>query len=101
MGVSDSIQRTAGSASLSESAVSIDLPAELCSQIQSLIAAGDFADEAAVIRAALGHLRHYRNEVAAIAEGLADAEAGRVIPLDESVAQIKSRHGLAALGGAF
>lgn len=73
--------------------MSIDLPADLSSQIESLVAGGEFADETAVIRAALDHLHHYRGEVAAIKEGLADEQAGRVIPVEQAAAEIRSRFG--------
>ena len=70
--------------------------------IQRRIASGRYASQSEVIRAALRALERDEEERArklaaldtAIARGIADAEAGRVMRLDEAFARIRNELGL-------
>ena len=76
---------------------SISLTPDLDDAIQRRIASGRYASQSEVIRAALRvlerdeeeHARKLAALDAAIARGIADAEAGRVVPLDDAFARIR------------
>ena len=86
---------------------SISLTPDLDDAIQRRIASGRYASQSEVIRAALRVLERDEEEQArkfaaldaAIARGIADAEAGRVMPLDEAFARIRKEVGLANADG--
>jgi len=86
---------------------SISLTPDLDDAIQRRIASGRYASQSEVIRAALRVLERDEEEQArkfaaldaAIARGIADAEAGRVMPLDEAFARIRKEVGLADADG--
>ncbi len=81
---------------------SISLTPDLDQAIQRRIASGDYASHSEVIRAALRALELVDEERsrklaaldAAIARGIADAEAGRVTPLDDGFLRIRKELGL-------
>jgi antitoxin ParD1/3/4 len=81
---------------------SISLTPDLDDAIQRRIASGSYASLSEVIRAALRALERDEEERArklaaldtAIARGIADAEAGRVMRLDEAFARIRNELGL-------
>jgi len=86
---------------------SISLTPDLDDAIQRRIASGRYASQSEVIRAALRVLERDEEEQArklaaldaAIARGIADAEAGRVMPLDDAFARIRKEVGLANADG--
>ena len=81
---------------------SVSLTPDLDEAIQRRIASGRYASQSEVIRAALRVLERDEEERArklaaldaAIARGIADAEAGRVMPLDDAFARIRKELGL-------
>jgi antitoxin ParD1/3/4 len=81
---------------------SISLTPDLDDAIQRRIASGRYASQSEVIRAALRVLERDEEERArklaaldaAIARGIADAEAGRVMPLDDAFARIRKELGI-------
>jgi antitoxin ParD1/3/4 len=81
---------------------SISLTPDLDDAIQRRIASGRYASQSEVIRAALRVLERDEEERerklaaldAAIARGIADAEAGRVMPLDDAFARIRKELGV-------
>ena len=80
---------------------SVSLTPDLDEAIQRRIASGRYASQSEVIRAALRVLERDEDEQArklaaldaAIARGIADAEAGRVMPLDDAFARIRKELG--------
>jgi len=80
----------------------ISLTPDLDGAIQRRIASGRYASQSEVIRAALCALERDEKEQsrklaaldAAIARGIADAEAGRVMHLDGAFARIRQEVGL-------
>ena len=81
---------------------SISLTPDLDDAIQRRIASGSYASLSEVIRAALRALERDEEERArklaaldtAIARGIADAEAGRVMRLDDAFSRIRKELGL-------
>jgi antitoxin ParD1/3/4 len=81
---------------------SISLTQEMEDAIQRRLATGRYASDGDVIRAALRVLECYDEERArkrallddALSRGIADAEAGRVMPLEEAFARIRKEIGL-------
>ena len=71
-------------------------PADIDERIKALLASGDYVGEDDVLRSAVHALEQRRQEVAAIREGLADVEAGRVRPWGEVDAEIREKHGFSA-----
>jgi antitoxin ParD1/3/4 len=86
---------------------SISLTPDLDDAIQRRIASGRYASQSEVIRAALRVLERDEEERerklaaldAAIARGIADAEAGRVMPLDDAFARIRKEVGFPDIDG--
>ena len=80
---------------------SISLTPDLDDAIQRRIASGRYASQSEVIRAALRVLERDEEEQArklaaldaALARGIADAEAGRVMRLDDAFARIREELG--------
>ena len=80
---------------------SISLTPDLDDAIQRRLATGRYASHNEVIRAALRVLERDEEEQArklatldaAIARGIADAEAGRVMPLEDAFARIRKELG--------
>jgi antitoxin ParD1/3/4 len=80
---------------------SISLTPDLDDAIQRRIASGRYASQSEVIRAALRMLERDEEERerklaaldAAIARGIADAEAGRIMPLDDAFARVRKELG--------
>jgi putative addiction module CopG family antidote len=72
--------------------MSQQLPNDLASAIQSFIATGKYASPEEVMREALAALRQRDEDVAAIAAGIEDMEAGRYRPLAEFDAEFRKRH---------
>lgn len=73
--------------------MSMQLPADLNAAVQSFLVSGRYADEEEVLREALAVLRKRERDFAAIQEGVADMEAGRVRPWSEAKAAIEAKHG--------
>jgi Arc/MetJ-type ribon-helix-helix transcriptional regulator len=76
--------------------MSVDLAADVWSEIQRQLATGAFASHDELLREALAALRFRDQELVAIAEGIDDFEAGRVIPVREFDRQFRERNGLPA-----
>jgi antitoxin ParD1/3/4 len=80
---------------------SVSLTPDLDEAIQRRIASGRYASQSEVIRAALRVLERDEEEQArklaaldaALARGIADAEAGRVMRLDDAFARIREELG--------
>ena len=66
----------------------VALSDEALAAINERVASGEFASPSAVVEAALSVLADHDARVAAfraaVAEGMADVEAGRVVPVDDS-----------------
>ena len=85
---------------------SISLAPDIDDAIQRRLATGRYASDDDVIRAALRVLERDEEELSrklaalddAIARGIADAEAGRVLPLEEAFVRIRKELGLPDLG---
>ncbi len=73
--------------------MNIQVPADMTATVQSLIAGGNYKDEDAVLREALAILKKREDDIAAIKEGLADVEAGRIRPWSDTKAEIQSEFG--------
>jgi antitoxin ParD1/3/4 len=81
---------------------SVSLTPDLDDAIQRRIASGAYASQSEVIRAALRLLERDEEERtrklaaldASIARGIADADAGRVMPLGDAFARIRKELGL-------
>lgn len=69
------------------------LPPDVQVQIREYIAAGRYASEDDVLRAALRALSFHHEEVAAIQAGIADMEAGRLRPFEDVDAEIRRQFG--------
>jgi predicted transcriptional regulator len=67
------------------------IPIDVEDQIDKLIASGAFATAEDVLRDAVAALLRQEEDLAAIREGLADIEAGRVVTLDELDAEMRSK----------
>lgn len=70
------------------------LPPDINQQIQEFVATGQYASAEEVLRNALAALRRQGEEVAAIAEGIEDMEAGRMKPLHEFDAEFRKQNNL-------
>lgn len=68
------------------------IPADVAAAIQLMLASGEYASEADVLRDALAALLQRRDDVAAIAAGLADMEAGRIRPFSDFDAAFRKKH---------
>jgi putative addiction module CopG family antidote len=75
--------------------MSISLTPDLHRLVQEKLAAGSYGSEEEVLQAALQALDAQEQTLAAIAEGYADFEAGRIRSFEEADAEFRSRHGLA------
>jgi antitoxin ParD1/3/4 len=77
----------------------LDLPAELVAKLREQVAAGDFRSESEAVETLLKfHFVYDDLEAdeledirAAVAEGIADADAGRVCDADEVHAELRAR----------
>ena len=74
--------------------MSISLTPDLNRLVQEKLAAGIYRSEEEVLQAALLALDAQEQTLAAITEGYADFEAGRIRPFDEADAEFRSRYGL-------
>lgn len=72
--------------------MSYALSSELDRMVQEKLAAGRYASEEEVLRAALRLLDEQEEVVAAIAEGYDDVRAGRHRPFDEANADFRRKH---------
>jgi len=72
--------------------MSLQLPSDLTSTIQSFLAGGRYENEVDVVRVALASLKR-DEDLAAIQKGIEDMNAGRVRPWTEVKAKIESKHG--------
>jgi antitoxin ParD1/3/4 len=73
----------------------LQLTPELASTVEGFLASGRYKSEEEVLKEALSAL-DYRQNVAAIAEGIADMEAGRYRPFEEVDAEIRKKFGFKA-----
>lgn len=71
--------------------MSIESNSSQSDRIQKLMKAGNFADEAAVVTAALDLLERKQRLHALIQEGLDDIKAGRFVEMDEAMRSIRAR----------
>ena len=72
--------------------MSLQLPADLTSTIQSFLVGGRYENEVEVVRNALASLKR-DEDLAAIREGIEDMNAGRVRPWEEVKTEIQNKHG--------
>lgn len=74
----------------------VSLSADLQDSIRSRVDSGPYRSEEEVVRAALEALaeREKAADIASIQRGLADLEAGRCLPAEESEANCRERFGL-------
>lgn len=73
--------------------VTIQVPADVEQLISREMQRGGYASAEEVLRKALQALSHQHDDLAAIAEGIADMEAGRVVPLHEAETALRERLG--------
>jgi len=75
--------------------MSMQLPADINTTLQSFLIGGRYENEAAVLREALTALkrRDENEDLVAIQEGIEDMKAGRVRPFEEVDADIRAKHG--------
>jgi predicted transcriptional regulator len=73
--------------------MSLQLPPELAATVQGFLAGGNYKDDEDVLREALAALR-YKENVAAIQEGVDDFEAGRYRTLEEVDVEMRKKYGL-------
>jgi len=74
--------------------MSISLTPDLSRLVQEKLATGIYRSQEEVLQAALAALDAQEQTLAAIAEGYADVEAGRIRSLEDADADFRSRHGL-------
>jgi putative addiction module CopG family antidote len=77
--------------------MSLQLSPDLLQLVNAQIASGEFATVDEVLRAALDSLVERQEVVEDLQGSLADIEAGRVMPLDDVIADIRQRHGWALM----
>ena len=70
-------------------------PPDLAPLVDGQMATGKYPSEEDLLREALQALVDRNEGIAAIAEGIADMEAGRVRPFTEVVNEIRAKHGFA------
>jgi antitoxin ParD1/3/4 len=79
--------------------VVLDLPAELVATLRMIVESGQFASESELVSEVLQSYygpddldeRELADVRAAVAEGIADADAGRVVDADEVHAELRAR----------
>jgi Arc/MetJ-type ribon-helix-helix transcriptional regulator len=76
--------------------MSVEIAADVWDEIQRQLASGAFASHDDLLREALAALRFRDEELRAIGEGIADMEAGRMVPAREFDRQFRERNGIAA-----
>ncbi len=70
------------------------IPTDVAKAIQAMVASGEYESEADVLRDAIAALRQRRDDLAAIAAGIADMEAGRLHSYAEVDADFRKKHNL-------
>jgi len=73
--------------------VTIQVPADVQQLISQEMQRGGYASTEEVLRKALQALSHQNEDIAAIAEGIADMESGRVVPLEEAETALREKLG--------
>ncbi|MBX3412405.1 MAG: hypothetical protein KF708_06940 [Pirellulales bacterium] len=73
--------------------VTIQVPADVERLISREMQRGGYASTEEVLRKALQALSYQNDDLAAIAEGIADMEAGRVVPLEEAETALREKLG--------
>jgi predicted transcriptional regulator len=68
------------------------IPSDLVQRTKTFLAMGAFATEDDVLRAALEALERQQQDLAAIAEGVADMEAGRYRTFSEIDTEFRAKH---------
>ena len=76
--------------------MSVDIAADVWSEIQRQLATGAFASHDELLREALTALRFRNEELAAIGAGIDDMEAGRLTPIRDFDRQFRERNGLSS-----
>ncbi len=76
--------------------MSMQLPPDINTTLQSFLVEGRYEDEADVLREALIALKrsNEKADLIAIQEGIEDMEAGRVRPFEEADADIRKKYGI-------
>ncbi len=78
----------------------LDLPAELVARLRSLVASGEFESESQAVEQLLKAAHVDDDDLdesdleeirAAVAEGIADVDAGRLIPAEEVYAKLRAQ----------
>lgn len=69
--------------------MSVQLAPELNEIVDRLVAGGEYESREAVVRAAIERLARKEAECAAIRAGLDDVEAGRVVPHEQVVQEMR------------
>lgn len=84
-------------------AISADLGAHLEGVVNELVSTGRYNSKSEVLREGVRLVQEREQRLAALdaalAKGIADADAGRVVPLDEAFERLRERLGLPL--GAF
>lgn len=70
-------------------------PPDVEELVRKQMQSGDFATEDDLLREALRVLDHVREDLAAIEAGIADADAGRVRPIEDFDREFRARNGIA------
>lgn len=73
-------------------AMTLQLPSDLAGRMQAYVGEGGYPSTEAVIRHALDVLDIYREDVAAIGQGIDDEAAGRVRPARDVLRDLRRRH---------
>ena len=74
--------------------MTLELPTDIAQFVNEQVATGRYQSAEEVLRDAVNSLRRFRTEVDAIQEGIDDMHAGRIRPIEEADAEIRSRHNL-------
>ena len=72
--------------------MTLQIPSDLAGRMQSYVGDGTYPSTEAVIRHALDVLDIYRQDIAAIQEGIDDEVAGRLLPARDVLRDLRQRH---------
>lgn len=71
-----------------------ELPIDIAARIEGFVSSG-YGTAEDVLREALSALEYRDADIAAIQEGMADEQAGRLQPARQAMATLRAKHGLA------
>lgn len=72
--------------------MTLQLPSDLAGRMEAYVGEGGYPSTDAVLRHALDVLDIYRQDVAAIQQGIEDEAAGRVRPARDVLRDLRQRH---------